>query len=612
VSVEYHQSVILPIQTAKHRCPRKDFLESFMSDKPRTHLTYETVIDGVSPTALIDNSHFLPRADAGPARHQLSVSLQTRELPMSCSESRLSSSLYAGRRADLFPGVTLDLVSDGDDLIPVERDLLRAPQGESFWDLAVAPGQVWSEPGDRGMSRAVLPFLLCNELENDTHHGLVCFLFDDKRVSPWQMQIAIETKPFVIPFLFDAWATVNVVRTELDCATVAPNISAFQVEKREQHVLKPLSALPGDVAQALFADLDRGVGADTTVVHGLIVDDIIYSSACHTRAGDYPLLRAMQMGLWSATKTAFGTIACLRLAQSTGEDCRSAIVADLIPEASVNPRWNQITIADCLNMATSIGTLEADPNTPDVFADYVLEEERCHESAQHRQSFDHYFDWFLAYPRAEKNRHAFSCASYPWAPGQVARYRDQDLYIAGVAMDAWLKRKRGPDARLWDMVRDEVYEPCGLRHAINFQTRESNQQEIVPLTDAGLLLSLDNIACLARLLHDGGLCNGDQILDPSLLAEVFDPSVRKGLPTGMYTTDGEQHYHFGTWHLPYISPGGELFWLPTMSGHGGQKIQLLPNGMTAFRFAYDDYSFGERFDALKLARIADAIRPFSA
>ena len=41
----------------------------------------------------------------------------------------------------------------------------------------------------------------------------------------------------------------------------------------------------------------------------------------------------------------------------------------------------------------------------------------------------------------------------------VARYRDQDLYIAGAALDAVLKKMRGPDARIWDMVRDEVYAP---------------------------------------------------------------------------------------------------------------------------------------------------------
>ena len=582
-----------------------------MTESVRTELIYDAILGAVSPTALIDNSFFLPGSDAGLARHTLCASLHTTESPMTSNSAGLSSKRYAGRRADLFPTVDVTLISDGDNLIPVNRELLRALTGDSYWDVAVAPGRVWSEPGDGGMSRAVLPFLLCNELENDTHHGLACFLFDDERVSAWTMQIVTETKPFVVSDPFDAWGIVPVTRTALGIDACEPVVSAYQREKQGQHPLRNFAELSGRVPQTLLDALDVGYGCDTTVVHGLIMDDTIYASSCHTRAGEYPFLRQMQLGLWSATKTAFGTVACLRLAQSTGEDCRSAVIADLIPQARVNPRWNDITIGDCLNMATSVGTLVSEASPPDVFADYILEEERSTESELHLKSFNHYFDWFLAYPKADKNRHAFECPNFPWKPGEVARYRDQDLYIAGVAMDVWLKRKRGPDARLWDMVRDEVFEPCGLLHAINFQTREADEDEIVPLTDAGLLLTLDNVACLSRLLHQGGKADGEQLLDPTLLVEVFDPRVCKGLPTGIHTADGENRYHFGTWHLPYKSTGNELFWLPTMLGYGGQTIQLLPNGMTAFRFARDTSGTGDRFDTLKLARVADAITPFS-
>jgi hypothetical protein len=36
------------------------------------------------------------------------------------------------------------------------------------------------------------------------------------------------------------------------------------------------------------------------------------------------------------------------------------------------------------------------------------------------------------------------------------RYRDQDFYLAGVAIDAFLKSIRGPDADVWEMLRSEV------------------------------------------------------------------------------------------------------------------------------------------------------------
>ena len=47
-----------------------------------------------------------------------------------------------------------------------------------------------------------------------------------------------------------------------------------------------------------------------------------------------------------------------------------------------------------------------------------------------------------------------------------------------------------------------------------------------------------------------------------------------------------------------------------MRGYGGQFIQILPNRMTAFRFAHDAVQPDARYDPLKLARIADAIQAF--
>ena len=177
-------------------------------------------------------------------------------------------------------------------------------------------------------------------------------------------------------------------------------------------------------------------------------------------------------------------------------------------------------------------------------------------------------------------------------------------------MDAWLKLQRGPDARIWDMVRDEVYTPARIHHAIKFHTIETDLQHEVPLSDAGLLLTMDNIAPLGRLIHNHGRIGDEQILDPGILDEIFNPRKGKGLPTGTHTTDGEIYYHGGTWHLPYIANSNETFWIPVMRGYGGQLIYILPNGVTAFRFGFDSYETEERYDMLKIVRLADAIQPF--
>lgn len=578
----------------------------------RTELTHDQLTSGTAPQALIDNQAFMPAADQEPAKHRLAVRLMLPESPIGTDRAMLSATRYAGLRADLFPGVPLNLMSDGDLLVPLQRDLIRAPSGDSYWDISLSPGRVWSEPGDHGLSRAVFPFQLSNVLENDTHHGVATFLYDNATTTALRYQIAIETRHFVVPDLFDAWGILTVQRKSLTETDAAGSITAARAEIADQLPLRPWSELPGNLPAELVDSIQSGVGADSAVVNGLVIDNVIYATACRTRAGDFPFPRGMKFGIWSATKTAFGTIALLRLAQSIGEDCRAARIADLIPEAADLERWESVTIGDCLNMASGIGTAAPQAEPRNVFADYLLDERDASVSALARASFDHYFAWFLALSRAEKNREALACKAYSWGPGEVVRYRDQDLYLAGAAMDAWIKQERGPQARLWDLVRDQVYIPAGIRHAINFHTVDPDPAHSIPLTDAGLLLTMDDVARVGRLLqvNGGGRVGSEQVLHPGILAEIFDPRVEKGLLTGTHTADGEVRYHAATWHLPYRAGSGERFWLPTMRGYGGQTIQLLPNGMTAFRFAHDGYDTEERYDALTLARVADAIRGF--
>jgi hypothetical protein len=67
---------------------------------------------------------------------------------------------------------------------------------------------------------------------------------------------------------------------------------------------------------------------------------------------------------------------------------------------------------------------------------------------------------------------AFACLGYPWPASVVAPHRDQELDIAGAALDALLKQVREPRARIWDMMRDEVYGPARIHHAVKFHAIE--------------------------------------------------------------------------------------------------------------------------------------------
>ena len=555
----------------------------------------------------VDNNAFVADEFAVDAVHTLALKLDIGETRMHCNHQGVQIN---GGALDLFPGVTLRLASDNGNLVPLDRDLLRDPHGNGYWDISLSPGRVWSEPTDGPWSRAVLPFQLSNIFENDTHHGLATFLYNETGLSPIFFQIVAETKTFLCPENLQASGWLTATTAPLESAAVRQAISSFHDEVADQREIKPLFHWQSADTQHLLDDIETGFGSDSTMVSGLVVDDGIYASSCRTSMGDYPYPRALKFGIWSATKTAFCSIACLRIAQICGKDPRTETIGELLPEARDSAAWRDITIGDCLNMASGIGTAARVAEPASIFADYLLEEFQAQESAEARASFNYYHAWFVAPSQHEKNLAAFACPKYPWPAGSVTRYRDQDLYIAGAALDAYLKRLRGVDARIWDLVRDEVYAPARIHHAIQFHTIETDKAREVPLSDAGLLLTMDNIAGLGKLIHDKGKIGSEQILHPGMLQEFFDPRLAKGLPTGIHIDDGEVHYHAGIWRLPYRSRAGELLWIPSMRGYGGQIIQTLPNGITSFRFGTDSYATEERYDALKLVKLADAIRPF--
>lgn len=555
----------------------------------------------------VDNFAFLASESAVDANHPLTLSLEIGETRMRSNHPGIEIN---GKAIDLFPKVSLRLASHRGNLVPLDRDLLRDHGGNSYWDISLSPGRVWSEPADGSWSRAALPFQLSNIFENDTHHGIATFLFNDTGISSIFFQIVAETRPFLCPENLQTWGWLSAALTPVDATAVDSAIADYAHEQADQWPLKALADWRSSATESCFNEIDNGFGNESTMISGLVVDDEIYASPARTSQGDYPYPRALKFGIWSATKTAFCSIACLRIAQISGQDPRDLLVRDLLPEARGNAGWDKITIGDCLNMASGIGAAGRAAEPRNIFADYLLTQSQAEESAEARESYDHYFAWFLAPSQREKNLAAFACPTYPWPAGTVARYRDQDLYIAGAALDAFLKQLRGPDARAWDMVRDEVYAPAGIHHAIKFHTIESDSSRHVPLSNAGLLLSMDNIARLGKLIIDAGRIGDGQILDVDMLGEMFDPRRAKGLPTGIQVEDGEIHYHAGIWHLPYRSQQGELFWIPTMRGYGGQTIQTLPNAITTFRFGADSYATEERYDPLKLTRLAESIRPF--
>ena len=161
-------------------------------------------------------------------------------------------------------------------------------------------------------------------------------------------------------------------------------------------------------------------------------DGTLYYQESSTPYGPYPYPLEMRFGVRSVTKSVFAPLALLHLAQFYGPWVLALHVGDYVP--GLDPKWRRIRFIDAANMATGFGgtgTTKTHPN--DVFDGYLGGD---------------YDAWYTAPSHAEKIRQInLSLHPYPWEPGTVMRYRDQDYYLLGAAIEGFLKSVRGPRSR---------------------------------------------------------------------------------------------------------------------------------------------------------------------
>ena len=215
------------------------------------------------------------------------------------------------------------------------------------------------------------------------------------------------------------------------------------------------------------------------------------------------------------------------------------------------------------------------------------------------------FERMRARTAAAKLAVAFRYGRYTWGPGEVLRYNSTQTFILAAAMQSFLEQKAGPNARLWDMVVDEVLHPIGIMHAPMMHTLETDGRPGIPILAFGLYPTIDDVAKLATLLQNGGRHEGQQILSASRLAEALYRTAAIGLPTGARNRYGSARYHLSLWSVPYRTANGCFFQIPYMAGYGGNFVVLMPNGVSAFRFAD-----GFNVDLESMILAGEALRPF--
>ena len=528
---------------------------------------------------LVHNDYFMPIGTTAPARHALRGTLTIAATTLSGAHDGC-----AGLGGPL-PAFTVAFFTHGEHLVPAVRTIVRPPGAGT--GVILSPGRVWSEPGDRGMSRASFPFVVVDALHPGTRNGLATFLFDDMRVSNLSVQVSQETMEWSRD---DFWGQAPLTYAPGPIADEARLRAEFDAERRLETPIKPWSALPAPKSSSWFDAFDGDASRDDISTNGLAIDGVLYVKACHTRSGPYPFCRHMRHGVFSVTKSLGAAVALLRLAQKYGDGVFDLKIADHVRVTATHDGWRDVTFGDALSMSAPIGDIGPRRDWPQPDPD---------------ENKPKLYEWLEARTAREKLDRGFTYGRYPWARGEVVRYNTTVTFTLAAAMDAYLKQKAGPSAHLWDMVLDEVYRPIGIFHEPTMHSLEADGSRGIPLLGYGLTPTIDDVAKLTTLLQQGGRHDGVQLLSAAKLAEALYRTSATGLSVLRRSRYGDYRYHLSFWSVPYVTELGCRFLIPHMAGYGGNLVVLLPNGISAFRF-----SDGNTYDIETMILAGEAIRPF--
>jgi CubicO group peptidase (beta-lactamase class C family) len=287
-------------------------------------------------------------------------------------------------------------------------------------------------------------------------------------------------------------------------------------------------------------------------------------------------------------------LAALRLAQLYGDAVLDEPVTVHVPELSHSAPWQGVTILNALCMATGVGS------KADGYAPVGLEGEEIAPG---------YKAWYLA-PSVESKLEAIAEDSVRegWGPATEFRYRDQDMFTAGVAMDRLSRARCGRG--LEQVLQEEVYSPLAIRDPAFARTREVGNTAPLPLWAFGFYPTLGELARIARLIQNRGRLGDIQLLSSRLIEKIFEAGAGRGLLTDRDTENGSIHYYLTFWCSTLMLPDGRTVIYPAMSGYGGNEVLLLPNGVTIIRIAKD--RIDERPTTRRLAEIGMRLSAASA
>jgi CubicO group peptidase (beta-lactamase class C family) len=530
----------------------------------------------------LPNCAFYPEAGAGVAP-QLCGTLRIAPARMQ-TLPELTNARVDGRDARLFPGLTLAFVTLDDILVPLQRGQMlmdqRPGKTPSYWCVIPQFGRVWRSTEDGGWSRAAFPLMLVNDLENHAHQGLAMFRYRQGRVSELELQFVQQTSPYRLGQHFVAWGAARAQWSDAGIADAAAHRERARAELARRLPHEPWVDLVRGLPPGTLAGFGGPVREKWRLQAALIRDGTLYYQETPTPYGNYPYPLEMRFGVRSVMKSIGAPLALLRLAEVYGPFVLDLRIGDYVE--GLDPKYRRVRFLDAASMASGFGgtgTLKTHPNDPQ---DGYLEGD--------------YDAWYAARSHAAKIRQLTRRSRpYPWEPGTVVRYRDQDFYLLGAALDRFLKSVRGPRADLWDMLEREVLEPIGIAQAPVVRTREPAGKRGLVWLSAGYYPTLDDLGKIALLYQDLGAAGSGQILHRGLTEALL--SARDALPksgdasrgAGPAAASGYDTgalYKMGFHFTPYAgATSGRRHHLPTMWGAGESEVILYPNALVSIRIA---------------------------
>jgi len=523
----------------------------------RSFLTYEALMNGFKAAAPVDESAMAMPPVAALATHIFEGRLELVGEREGGQIQMLRGEL--GPEYAYLPEFDFEFVQSDGYLIPRRRGSIVADH--PTWNIILEPGRVWQEAGDAGLSRASLPFALVVKGGNTSFNGTMTFLFDSNSISKVWYQVTQETSSYTRANL---WGLLDAEYHPGQVQDAERVRAEFVAELAARMPTKPIQALAEDHPGVDASAFGRGVTPEHMTWYGVVVNGVNYLGGCQTRFGVYPYCESMRATSFSTAKSAFVSMALMRLAQKYGPEVTGLLIKDYVPESAASPGdWERVTLNHTIDM--SAGNYSS--------ASYMTDEDSSNMG-----------EFFGAQPYAARIAAAFD---WPHAaePGTRWVYHTGDTFILTRALHNYMRGQEGPDADIFQFVVDEVYRPLGLGPGA-YTTMRTADDDWQGQAEGGygLWWIPDDIAKIAVLLNNqGGQINGVQVLHPSLLAAA----LQRAPDDRGVKVDSQRMYNNAFWanHYTQADGFGCEFWVPQMLGVSGNVVALMPNGTTYYYFS---------------------------